>query len=70
MLLTLGFPKNKYFWSQDINLAPLRASEIVLLNSSFYSKRYSSGDDASSGYSILSPPIVSLTMYVSGFSGR
>ena len=30
--------KKQYFSSQDINLAPLRASEILLLNSSFTPK--------------------------------
>ena len=61
--------KKKYFRSQDINLAPLSASGMVLLNSSFDSKIYAAGDDKSSGYSILSPPTVSLTLYASGFSG-
>ena len=48
MYYTLGIEvsKKKYFRSQDINLAPLSASEIVLLNNSFYFKRYAAGDDA------------------------
>ena len=62
--------QEKYFISQGINLAPRRASEIVILKSSFYSKRDAAGDDASSGYSNLSPPTVNLTMNVSDFSGR
>ena len=69
MLLSWGFPR-KYFRSQGINLAPLRASEMVLLNISFYFKRYTAGDDASLGYSILSPPTVNMTRYVSDFSGQ
>ena len=68
--LDIGVSRKNNFRSQDINLAPLRASEIVLLNSSFYSKRDASGDDASSRYSIMSPPTVSLILYGSGFSGR
>ena len=70
LLLILGFPIKRYFRSQDINIAPLSASEILILNRIFYSKRDASGDDASSGYSSLSPPTVSLTLYGSGFSGR
>ena len=62
--------RKKYFRSQGINLAPLRESEIVLLNRSFDSKRDAAGDDASSGYSSLSPTTVSLTMYGSNFRGR
>ena len=45
--LDIGVSKKKNFRSQDINLAPLRASEIVLLNSSFESKRDAADDDAS-----------------------
>ena len=45
--LDIGVSKKKYFRSQDINLAPLRASEMVLLNSSFDSKRDAAGDDSS-----------------------
>ena len=67
--LDIGFSKKKYFRSQEINLAPRRAYEIFLLNSSFYYKRDTAGDDASSGYSILSPPTVILTLYGSVFSG-
>ena len=62
--------KKQYFSSQDINLAPLRASEILLFNISFDSKIDAASDDASSGYSSLSPPTVSLTLYGSSFSGR
>ena len=67
--LDIGVSKKTYFRSQGINLATLRAFESVLLNSSFDSKIYAAGDDKSSGYSILSPPTVSLTLYASGFSG-
>ena len=67
--LDIVFSKKKYFRSQDINIAPRRASEIVLFKSSFYSKRDASGDDSSSGYSILSPLTINLTLYGSGFSG-
>ena len=67
--LDMGFPR-KSFSSQDINLAPLRASEMVLLNSSFDPKRDASGDNASSGYSSLSPPTFNLTLYGYDFSGR
>ena len=66
----MDFPKKTYFRSQDINPAPRRASEIVLLNSSFYSKRDAADDDASSGYSSLSPPTDNLNLYRSYFSGR
>ena len=68
--LDIGVSKKKYFRSQGINLAPLPASEIVLLNSSFYSKIDAAGDDASSGYSSLSAPTVSMTIYGSNFSGQ
>ena len=61
--------KKKIFRSQDRNLAPRRASEIMLLNSSFYSKRDADGDDASSGCSILFPPTVNLTLYGPYFIG-
>ena len=43
---------------------------MLLPNNSFDSKRDAVGNDASSGYSSLSPPTVSLTLYGSGFSGR
>ena len=66
--LDIGVYNKKYFRSQDINLAPLRASEIVLLNSIFYSKRDAAGDDVSSGYSSLSSPTVSMNLYGSYFS--
>ena len=59
--------QEKYFRSQDITLAPLRESNIVILNSSFGSKRDAAGDDASLGYSSLSPPTVSLNRYGSDF---
>ena len=68
--LDIGVSKKKYFRSQDINLAHLRASDIVLLNNNFESNRDAAGDDASSGYSSLSPPTVSLTLYGSSFCGR
>ena len=68
--LDIGVSKKKSFRSQDINLAPLRVSEMVLLNSSFYSKRDDAGDDASPGYSSLSPPTVILMLYGYDFSGR
>ena len=55
---------------KDINLAPMRASEMVLLNSGFYCKRDAAGDDASSGYSSLSPPTVKLNIYGSYFSRK
>ena len=62
--------KKKYFRSQDINLAPLSASEMVLINISFYFKRDAAGDDPSSGYSIPSPPTANLNLYGSDFIGR
>ena len=68
--LDIWFSKKKYFSSQDINIAPLRASAMVLLISSFYSKRDAAGDDATSGYSSLSPPNVNLNLYGSDFSGQ
>ena len=68
--LDIGVPKKKSFRSQDINLAPWRASKIVLLNSIFDSKMDSTDDDASSVYSSLYPPNVNLTLYGSDFSGR
>ena len=45
--LDMGVSKKKYFRSQDINLAPLRASEMVHSNISFDSKRDAAVDDAS-----------------------
>ena len=44
--LDIEVSKKTYFGSQDINLAPLRSSEMVLLNSSFYSPIDAAGDDA------------------------
>ena len=44
--IDVGVSKKKYFRSQDINLAPLRASEIVLLNRILKSKRDGAGDNA------------------------
>ena len=67
--LDIRVSKKNHSRSQDINLAPLRASEIVLLNSIFDSKRGDAGEDASSGYSSLSTPTGSLTLYGSDFSG-
>ena len=68
--LDMGVSKKKYLRSQVINLVPLHASEMVLLNSSFDFKRDSAGDDASSGYSSMLPPTVNLTRYGFDFSGR
>ena len=68
--LGIAFSKKKSFRSQDINLAPVRTSEMVLLNSSFDSTRDADGDDVSSGYSSISSPTVNLTLYGSDFSGR
>ena len=68
LLLTLEFARI-YFRSQDINIAPCRASEIVLFKSTFDSKRDAPGNDASSGCFSLYTPTVSLTRYVSYFSG-
>ena len=68
--LDMGVSKKKYFRSQDINLAPLHASEMVILNRSSDYKRYAARDDASSGYFSLSPSNVNLTWYGSGFWGR
>ena len=67
--LDTGVSNKKSFRSQDIKIAPLRASEIVLLNRSFEYKRDGAGGDASSGYSSLSPPTVNLTLYSSYFVG-
>ena len=66
----IGVSKKKYFRSQDINISPLHASKIVLLNNIIDSKRDAAGDDASSGCSSLSPPTVSMNLYGSDFSGR
>ena len=66
--LDMEVSKRKYFRSQDINLAPLRASEMVILNISFDSKRNAAGDDASSGYSSILPPTVNLNRCGSDFS--
>ena len=68
--LDIGVSRKKTFRSQDINIAPCRASEIVPLKSSSDPKRDASEDDTSSGYSSLSPPTVSLTLYGSDFSER
>ena len=68
--LDIGVSKKKNFSSQDINLAPLHASEMVLLNSSSNSKRDAVGDDEPSGYLSLSLPTVNMTLYVSDFSGK
>ena len=68
--IDIRVPKKKYFISHDINIAPRRAYEIVLLNISFYPKRDVAWDDESSGYSSLSPPNVIMNLYGSDFSGR
>ena len=68
--LYIGVPKKKYFKSQGINLAPRCAYETVLLKISFYSKKYSTGDDSYSGYYNLSPSIVNLNINGSDFSWR
>ena len=68
--LDIGVSKKKSFRPQYINLAPLRASEIVLLNSSFYFKRDYAGDYASSVYSSMSPPTFILTLYGYYYSGN
>ena len=61
-------PPPWFFRSQDINLAPHRASEIVLIKTIFDSKRDAAGDDTSSGYSSFTPTTVSLTLNGSDFS--
>ena len=66
----IGVSRKEYFRSQDNNIAPLRASEIVILNNSFYFRRDSAGDDESSGYSSLSPSTVFMNLYGSYFSGH
>ena len=48
----------------------MRVSEMLILNSSFDSKRDAAGDDASLGYSSMLPPTVNLNMYGSDCSGR
>ena len=68
--LDIVFSKEKSFRLQDINLAHHRASGIVILKVNFYSKRDDIGDDTSSGYSILYPTTVILTLYGSDFIGR
>ena len=68
--LDIEFYKKYYFWSQDINLAGRRASEILLLQIIFDSKRDAAGNDALSEYYSLCPPTVSMTLYGSDFSGR
>ena len=68
--LEIGVSKKKSFSSQDINIAPLPTSEIVLLNRSFDSKRDAAGDDTSSGYSIMSPPTFNMNLYGYDFSWR
>ena len=68
--IDIGVSRKRSFRSQDINLIPLCASEMVLLNSSFDSKIDAAGDDASLGYSSLSPPTINLNLYGSDFRGR
>ena len=68
--LDIGISRKKYFRSQDINLAPQRASGIMVLKSSFDSKRDAAGDNASSGYSNISFPTVNMALNVFDFSGR
>ena len=68
--IDIGVFRIKSFSSQDINLTPLRESEIVPLDNSFYSEIDAAGDDASSGYSSISPITVSLTLYGSDFRRR
>ena len=46
------------------------ASEIVIFNSSFYSKRYAAGEDTYSGYYNMSPTNGNLTLNGYDFSGR
>ena len=60
--LDIGVTKKKYFILHDKNIAPLCASEIVILNSSFDSKIYVDGDNISSVYYNLSSPTVNLNL--------
>ena len=66
----MGVSKKISFRSHDKNLAALCASDSVLLNNSFDSKRDSAGDAASSVYSSLSLPTVDLNLKDSDFSVR
>ena len=56
--------------SQNINLASVCASEIVLSNSSFDSKIDADGDATLYGYSSLSPLTVDQTLKGSDLSGQ
>ena len=67
--LDIVVSKKKSFRSQEINLSPRRASEIVPLKSSFYPKGDASGNDTSYGYSSLSPPTMNIIIDGSDFIG-
>ena len=56
--------------SQLRNLAPLCASEIVLLTIIFVSMRFKTGEPASASYSRISPPTSKRNLHGSVFSGR
>ena len=68
--LDIGASKKKYFRSHNIHFAPLCASEVVLLDIIFDSKRGAAGDNISSGHYNLSSPTVNLTLNGSGFIGQ
>ena len=68
--LDIGFSKGKSFRSHDINLTRRRASEILQLKSSFYSKKDAYENDAYSRYPNLSPPTVNLNLNGYDFRGR
>ena len=68
--LVVGVYSKKSFISHNKNLSPLCASEIVIFNINFYSKRDDSVYDASYRYSNLSPPTVNMTLNGSDFIGR
>ena len=65
----IGVYKKKIFLSHDRNLAPMCASDIMLLNSSFDSKTDAARYDASSGYYNLSTHTINMTINGSDFSG-
>ena len=67
---SIGVARKKSFKSVAKNLAPLSASEIVLLRSNFASNSVAAGEPASCAYGNQSPPTVRRTHMGSDFKGR
>ena len=64
----MSIAKKYSFISKDMNLAPLLASDIVLLIKTLVSSMFKVGSPISSEYASLSPPIAIQILYTSYLS--